>query len=91
MSVHGEAADEQRLLNAMTHIRKYIENLKTGGAVVLGPAPETAAKLHDKYRMVIYIKASQLDKTVRIRQYTEKYIAINSGFNGINIQFALND
>ena len=91
MSVHGEAADEQRLLNAMTHIRKYIENLKTGGAVVLGPAPETAAKLRDKYRMVIYIKASQLDKTVRIRQYTEKYIAINSGFNGINIQFALND
>lgn len=91
MSVHGEAADEDRLLNAMAHIKKYIENLKAGGVVVLGPAPEAVAKLRDKYRMVIYIKSDKLDKTVRIRQYTEKYIAINSGFNGINIQFAFND
>ena len=91
MSVHGEAGDEDRLANAMAHIKKYIENLGADGIVVLGPAPEAVAKLRDKYRMVIYIKSDKLDKTIRIRQYTEKYIAINSGFNGINIQFAFND
>ena len=91
MSVHGSMKDEQKLLNAMDHIRKYAESLNIIGTSILGPTPEAVAKIRDSYRIAVYIKCRSLTDVVKIRRHTERYIEINSGFNDINIQFAVNE
>ena len=91
MSVHGSMKDEQKLLNAMDHIRKYAESLNIIGTSILGPTPEAVAKIRDSYRIAVYIKCRSLTDAVKIRRHTERYIEINSGFNDINIQFAVNE
>ena len=59
--------------------------------MILGPVSEFITKLQDRYRGVIYIKNGDVNEMIRLRRYIEKYISINRGFNGIGIQFALND
>ncbi len=89
--IHGTALDEGLLSNAMEHIKNYLVSIKSESTVILGPVNEQVAKIQDKYRGVIYIKNADIKETVRLRQYVEKYISINRGFNDISIQFALND
>ncbi len=91
LMIHGTALDEELLSNAMEHIKNYLNSIKSEETVVLGPVNEQVAKIQDKYRGVIYIKNADLKETVRLRQYVEKYISINRGFNEVSIQFALND
>ena len=68
-----------------------MNNIKSERTVILGPVNEQVAKIQDKYRGVIYIKNADIKETLRLRQYVEKYISINRGFNEVSIQFALND
>ena len=89
--IHGTALDEGLLSNAMEHIKNYLNNIKSERTVILGPVNEQVAKIQDKYRGVIYIKNADIKETLRLRQYVEKYISINRGFNEVSIQFALND
>ncbi len=89
--IHGTALDEGLLSNAMEHIKSYLNSIKSERTVILGPVNEQVAKIQDKYRGVIYIKNADIAETVRLRQYVEKYISINKGFNEVSIQFALND
>ncbi len=92
LSIHGSAKEEEHLQNAMNYIKKYLEKIRLRDQIqILGPVYESIAKLQDQYRMVIYIKNADISDIIKMRQYTEKYISINSGFNDINIQFSLNN
>ena len=91
ITVHGAMKDEQYLSNAMEHIKRYTEMLDISGISVLGPTPEAVSKLRDSYRTAVYIKCRGIADAVKVRRYVERYIEINSGFNDINIQFAIND
>ncbi len=88
-SIHGSSANEQKLENAMYHLKKYIESISK--ATILGPSAEVVKKLRDKYRIALYIKSENTAELIRIRQYAEKYIAINKGFDETEIQFYLNN
>ncbi len=91
LAIHGSGKKEEELQNAMNHIRKYLDAIsQESEAHILGPVAENVAKVNDMYRFVIYIKHDKKEHVIRMRQYTEKYISINSGFDEINIQFALN-
>lgn len=91
MSAHGLYKDEERLMNAMEHIRSFIEKLKVPQLCVMGPANEAVSKVRDTYRIALYVKGVPIAEAIKVRRLTERYIEINSGFNGMNIQFALND
>ena len=92
LSIHGSAKEDDHLQNAMNYIKKYLEKIRIKPQIqILGPVYESVAKVQDLYRMVIYIKNADISDIIKMRQYTEKYIAINSGFNDINIQFSLNN
>lgn len=91
MTIHGAMKDEQYLLNAMEHIKKYVSTLGMTDISILGPTPEAVSKLRDSYRIAVYIKCRNLSDMVKIRRHVEKYIEINSGFKDISIQFASND
>jgi hypothetical protein len=41
----------------------------------------------DRYRQVIYLRNRDRDKLVKARELTEEYVAINSGFSEISIQY----
>ncbi len=91
LAIHGSAPDEAKLQNAMLHIRKRLEEIRPADVVILGPVPEAVARVQDQYRMVLYLRNAGLQELIRLRQYVERYISINSGFDEILIQFALND
>lgn len=91
LTIHGTGEDENELLNALEHVKSYVEKIKADNTVILGPVSEFITKLQDRYRGVIYIKNGDVNEMIRLRRYIEKYISINRGFNGIGIQFALND
>ena len=63
---------------------------RVSGAAVIGPASPGIGKIRDVYRRVIYVKAESYGYLVEIKDKTEKYIEINSGFQRMRIQFDFN-
>ena len=47
-------------------------------------------KINDVYRKVIYVKTADYHDLVVLKDRTEKYIEINSGFDKMRIQFDFN-
>ncbi|MBU5331805.1 primosomal protein N' [Anaerocolumna aminovalerica] len=58
--------------------------------VIIGPAAASLAKANDIYRFMIYIKGSDYDLLVAIKDYLEGYINYSEHFNGCNVQFDFN-
>lgn len=48
--------------------------------ILVGPAPETVAKVQDYYKMVLYMRHENREILVRLKDALEKYIAVNKGF-----------
>ena len=59
-------------------------------ASVIGPASPGIEKINDVYRKVIYVKTADYHDLVVLKDRTEKYIEINSGFDKMRIQFDYN-
>ncbi len=58
--------------------------------VIIGPAAASLAKANDIYRFMIYIKQSDYDVLIGIKDYLEGYINYSEHFNGCNVQFDFN-
>ena len=83
--------DEELLEKGCHYLKEYI--LRARGrtdASVIGPASPGIDRIKDVYRRVIYIKAERYEDLVGIKDKTEKYIEINSGFDRMRIQFDFN-
>lgn len=90
-AVRGAGREEELLNQAMDYCRKYIERIYQGKDLILiGPAPETVAKVQDMYRRVLYMRHQDREVLVRIKNALEKYIEVNRGFRNIYIQFDFN-
>ena len=57
---------------------------------LVGPAPESVAKVQDYYREVLYLKSGEEQELIRMRELLERYIEINRGFASVHIQFDFN-
>ena len=54
---------------------------------VIGPAPAAIARANDTFRRVIYLKYSDYEELIRMKNYLEGYFAYSDHFAGCNIQF----
>lgn len=89
-SLTGSAASEEYLAEGMGYLRKYIDRIDPGGRLgATGPAPAQIAKLKDRYRSVIYLRTAKMEHLRAARERIEAYIAANSGFADIQVQFDL--
>ncbi len=101
LAVHAASEDQPLLEEGCRYLKAYIlriiRSMERGGtdgrdreregAQVIGPASPGIDKIKDVYRRVIYIKAYEYKALVGIKDKTEQYIEINTGFNKIRIQF----
>ena len=75
----------------MSYCRKYLERIyPKEDLILIGPAPETVAKVQDSYKMVLYMRHKSRPALVRLKDALERYIAVNKGFQSIYIQFDFN-
>lgn len=91
MAIKGACQGEELLKEAMDYIRKYVESVyRDQKLTIIGPAPETIAKVQDFYKMVLYFRHPDREILVKVKNAAEKYIAVNKGFQNISIQFDFN-
>ena len=91
LAVHGSCPEEETLANAMEFIRRYLIRWQGSREMqLIGPAPETVARIQDSYRQVLYVKCPCPEELIRIRTQLERYIDINRGFDPIQIQYDFN-
>ena len=77
--------------NAMEYIRRYLIRIRRRESTqLIGPAPESVAKIQDLYRKVLYLKEPDGAELCRMRGQLERYIEMNRGFDPVYIQFDLN-
>lgn len=91
LAIHCSCGNEEYLRMACGYLRKYLERAASGMQVqILGPADETIAKIQDQYRMVLYLKADQEKSLRAVKNKMERYLAVNQGFDAIQIQMDVN-
>ena len=91
LAVLGSSEDEKLLTTGMHYIRKYIDRIDRKSILsAIGPAPQSIGKIRDRYRQVIYLRYPTRDNLIRAKDLLEEYIRINSGFEGIRIEFDFN-
>ena len=83
--------DEDLLNKACEYLKKFaLAASKEEKVMVIGPATPGIGKINDVYRKVIYLKTAEYDTLIRIKNFMEQYIEMNSGFNKLRIQFDFN-
>ncbi|MGN0399872.1 MAG: primosomal protein N' [Blautia sp.] len=86
--IRGSCENQELLWQGIGYCRKYIEKIyRKQDLVLVGPAPESVAKVQDMYRMVLYMRHPDRKILVKITELLEQYIQINKGFEKIHIQF----
>lgn len=88
MSVHCASEDADRLAVAVDYLARFVRQAASRcGASVIGPSDEAVAKINDIYRKALYVKHEQPKTLTAIKNLVEQYIEMNTGFNGIRINF----
>lgn len=59
----------------------------TEDTVIIGPAAAVLSKANDIYRYMIYVKQSDYETLIHLKNYLEGYINYSEHFTGCNIQF----
>lgn len=91
LAIHASSADEIRLNTAVEYLKRYLFRAAGREKVqIIGPADEAVSKVKDMYRKVIYIKHGVYGTLTRLKDKTEQYVEINSGFRDIYIQYDFN-
>ena len=91
LAVHGAASDGQRLDTAMLYIRQFLLRARRSeNTRLIGPAPESVAKIQDTWRTVLYVKDRDPAEIRRLRGLLEKYVEMNSGFREVYLQYDYN-
>lgn len=88
MAVLGSCEEEELLSRGMFFIEKFVRKVYPGEELhVIGPAAAPIGKVKDVYRKLLYLKHTDYNVLIQIKDKLEKYIEINSGFRKIYIQF----
>jgi len=75
----------------VTRLHRFIEEeLSNERIQVVGPADATIARVNDVYRKVIYIKTSDYQNLVHLKDRMEWYIRDNRQFQNVSVQFDFN-
>lgn len=91
MAIHASYSDESRLNTAMEYLKRYLYRAAGAQKVrIIGPADEAVPKVNDMFRKVIYVKHSSYKVLTALKDKTEKYVEINSGFRRMYIQYDFN-
>ncbi|MBU5480403.1 replication restart helicase PriA [Blautia sp. MSJ-19] len=88
LSVLASGENEELLDQGMEYLAKFVERISAKYRIhVIGPAYATVGKVNDIYRKVLYLKHQDGHVLQDIKNKTEKYIEVNSGFRKLYIQF----
>lgn len=96
LAVLVSCKEESLLETACHYLKNYAETCqrrlgqKGIDVWVIGPASPYVGKVRDIYRRVIYLKAEREETLVFLKDQLERYIAINTGFQQIWVQFDFN-
>lgn len=91
ITIHASCLSQKRLETAMEAVRNFLVRFGSGNVRVLGPVPAAITKIRDSYQEVLYMKGTDSEKLMALREYLEKYIEINKGFEGVLFQYDWND
>lgn len=92
LAIHGAGRDEGHLKTAMDYIRRLVDAMaQKTKAQAIGPAEEPIGRINDIYRKVLYIKHKNPQILTIIKAKVEEYIEMNEGYQGIHIQFDMNE
>ena len=88
LSVLVSGENEELLEQGMDYLAKFVERIASRYRIpVIGPAYAAVGKVNDIYRKVLYLKHRDECILQDIKDKTEKYIKLNSGFRRLYIQF----
>ena len=88
LSVLVSSENEELLEQGMDYLAKFVERIASRYRIpVIGPAYAAVGKVNDIYRKVLYLKHRDERILQDIKDKTEKYIQLNSGFRRLYIQF----
>ncbi len=90
LAVLVAGADEKMLETACSYLKQYAEHVGKKEVKVIGPASPYVGKLNDVYRRVIYLKHSDYDLLILMKDKLEQYIELNAGFRNLRIQYDFN-
>lgn len=82
--------DEERLETAARYLKQFAVRAGKEEVQAIGPASPYVGKVKDMYRRVIYLKCNDYHILMGLKDHMERYIEMNSGFQGLWIQFDLN-
>ncbi len=86
VSSKEEVKAQRAVLHLAQAVQLYLEQEQLD-ARIIGPAPAALAKANDIYRRVMYIKYSDYQQLVGIKNYLEGYYTYSEHFAGCNLQF----
>ena len=88
LSVLVSGENEELVEQGMDYLAKFVERIASRYRIpVIGPAYAAVGKVNDIYRKVLYLKHRDERILQDIKDKTEKYIKLNSGFKRLYIQF----
>lgn len=88
LSVLAAGEDAELLEQGMDYLARFISRISEKYKVhVIGPAYASVGKINDIYHKVLYLKYADEQVLQDIKNKTEKYIEVNSGFRKLYIQF----
>lgn len=76
---------ENRLINAVDTVKIKEDDVK-----VIGPSDASLYKAEDIYNKVIYYKAKEYDKLVRVKERLEEFVKDKEEFKYVSLQFDFN-
>lgn len=90
LAILGSCEQEEKLEMAMEYLGRFVRRVYPGEELhIIGPAPDSVGKIRDSYKMSMYLKHADERILTGIRKKLEKYIEVNTGFQGIYIQYDL--
>ena len=91
LAVLVSCENEQLLETGCGYLKEFAVRVKKDSDIdIIGPASPGIGKIKDVYRKVLYLKAERYDTLVRMKNFLEQYIEVNSGFQKMRIQFDFN-
>lgn len=91
LAIYLTSEDEKLLERGAHFLKEYAERVnKRKEYRIIGPVSPYVEKINDVYRKLIYIKQERYGMLINMKDFLEKYIEVNSGFQRIRIQFDFN-
>lgn len=82
--------NEQLAQEVVDDIAHRIEKSNIDGLMILGPSKAMVSKINDVYRNVIYIKHTDENVIIRVKNAIQKYLEMVTEYKDVSVQFDYN-